>query len=93
LKQEGYAEYGATIKAIKADTTYDFHARAAKVFDESFLANMPLRRSYYEAQVLVEYLMEIEKKNFSELIRESINKDEVWRELGNWFQTGGDGSR
>ncbi len=84
-KQEGYAEYGATIQAIKADTTYDFHARVAKVLDTSFLADMPLRRSYYEAQVLVEYLMEIEKMSFIELIEERFTKEEALRNLKSWF--------
>jgi hypothetical protein len=80
-KQEGYAEYGATIKAIKADTTYDFHARAAKIFDTSFLANMPLRRSYYEAQVLVEYSLEIKRMDFSELIDARVTKAEALKNL------------
>jgi hypothetical protein len=71
-KQEGYAEYGANILPKRNDTSYRFKNRVELYKNSSFWEGNKYVFEYYESQILVEFLMDIKKITFGQLMANSF---------------------
>lgn len=71
-KQEGYAEYGANIFSKANDKTYNFTQRLELYRDNSFWGTNRAVFEYYEGEILMEFLLDIEKMTFCEVMDETF---------------------
>jgi hypothetical protein len=87
-KREGYPEYAANIAAIKADSLYSFRDRLEKLLNDLYWGTPEYNtaRSYYRAQLMVEYLFDHEGFGFGDLMREDVTEGDVWRRLMAWYE-------
>lgn len=69
-KDEGFAEYAATIYAVRNDHSAELKARIRRAMQPDFLQGYSTQRLYIHSQILVEYLMEEEQLTFDELMKE-----------------------
>jgi hypothetical protein len=83
-KQEGYPEYTANIFPKKNDSTYNFFQRIALLNAVNYWEGPKEIRDYYEAEVLVEYLMDVKKIKFNELVSDSVTYEMALSELDKW---------
>jgi hypothetical protein len=83
-KQEGYAEYAANIYPKKNDTTYHFAERVSLLENVAYWEGPKEIRDYYEAELLVEYLMDIKKLKFKTLMSDSITYEMTVSEFDQW---------
>ena len=89
-KVEGYAEYAATRHAIRSDSSDSFRARLSRLFEPGFLAAYPLRRHYYQSQLLVEFLSEVKGLNFAAIMGDGTNEAETLEALRAWYNSNSD---
>jgi hypothetical protein len=85
-KQEGYAEYAANISIKEKDTSYNFIDRLDIYLDDGFWGNNKAVKDYYEAELLVEHLIENEGMTFNELMNDSITFKYAIKKLTNRIQ-------
>ena len=71
-KQEGYAEYGANILPKRNDTNYRFKDRVELYKNSSFWDGNKFVFEYYEAEILVEFLIDVKKMTFEQLMTETF---------------------
>lgn len=89
-KVEGYAEYAATRYAIRNDSSDRFRVRVSRLFEPGFLAAYPLRRHYYQSQLLVEFLIEVKGLNFAAIMADGTNETETLKALHKWYNSDSD---
>jgi hypothetical protein len=80
-KQEGYAEYAANILEKEKDSLYSFKNRVDIYLDDEFWGNNKAVKDYYEAELLVENLIENKALSFDLLMRDSITYDYALNQL------------
>ena len=74
-KSEGWAEYQANLAAIRADPSYDLHARIDQLLDDDFwTGGAGAARWMWEAQMLVEFLGEVKGYRLADLAREDVTE-------------------
>jgi hypothetical protein len=83
-KQEGYAEYGANILLKRNDTTYSFKKRIELYNDASFWDGNKFVFDYYEAEILVEFLIDVKKMTFEQLMADTFTYDIALKELNEY---------
>ncbi len=80
-KQEGYAEYAANISVKEKDSLYNFNNRVDIYLDDGFWGDNKAVKDYYEAELLVENLIENKKQSFDLLMSDSITLDYARNQL------------
>lgn len=80
-KQEGYAEYAANILPKQNDTTYDLKKRVELYRDTEFWEGNKFVFEYYEAEILVEFLIDIKKITFDLLMSDNYTYELAIKEL------------
>lgn len=83
-KQEGYAEYGANILPKRNDTTYHFKNRVDLYKDSSFWDGNKFVFEYYEAEILVEFLIDVKKMTFEQLMTDTVTYQRALKELNEY---------
>lgn len=84
-KQEGYAEYAASLANIRKFNGGGFLMRVRKLRNPAYLTDAPIRRAYFRAQLLVEFFLAHRENNLSDLLNESTRDDAVEKELMQWY--------
>ena len=80
-KQEGYAEYAANISVKEKDSLYNFNNRVDIYLDDGFWGDNKAVKDYYEAELLVENLIENKKLSFDLLMSNSITLEYAKNQL------------
>lgn len=80
-KQEGYAEYAANILPKRNDTTYHFKDRVELYKDATFWEGNQFVFEYYEAEILVEFLIDVKKITFEQLMADTFTYEMALKEL------------
>ena len=80
-KQEGYAEYAANISVKEKDSLYNFNNRVDIYLDDGFWGDNKAVKDYYEAELLVENLIENKKLSFDLLMSNSITLEYAQNQL------------
>jgi hypothetical protein len=80
-KQEGYAEYAANISIKEKDSLYSFNNRVEIYLDDEFWGSNKVVKDYYEAELLVENLIENKKQSFDLLMSDSITLEYARNQL------------
>ena len=80
-KQEGYAEYTANISIKEKDSLYSFNNRVDIYLDDEFWGENKVVKDYYEAELLVENLIENKKQSFDLLMSDSITLEYARNQL------------
>ena len=80
-KQEGYAEYAANISVKEKDSLYNFNNRVDIYLDDGFWGDNKAVKDYYEAELLVENLIENKKLSFDLLMSNSITLEYARNQL------------
>jgi hypothetical protein len=80
-KQEGYAEYGANIYSKKNDANYNFKDRVELYNNTEFWEGNKFVFEYYEAEILVEFLMDIKKVTFNQLMSDNYTYEMALKKL------------
>jgi len=80
-KQEGYAEYAANISIKEKDSLYSFNNRVDIYLDDEFWGDNKAVKDYYEAELLVENLIENKKMSFDLLMSDSITLEYAQNQL------------
>jgi hypothetical protein len=83
-KQEGYAEYAANILPKSTDSTYSFKNRVALYMDSTFWEGNQFVFEYYEFEILVEFLMDIKKITFEQLMADTFTYEMALKELSDY---------
>ncbi|MBN8697788.1 MAG: hypothetical protein J0L87_14750 [Bacteroidetes bacterium] len=83
-KQEGYAEYASNILPKRTDSTYSFKDRVALYNDTSFWEGNQFVFEYYESEILVEFLIDIKKMTFEQLMADSYTYEKALKELSEY---------
>jgi len=92
-KSEGWAEYQANLAAIRADTSYDLHARIDQLLDDRLWGESArLARRLWEAQLLVEFLGEVKGFRLADLAREDVTEASARNAMMEWHRPGTVGS-
>lgn len=84
-KQEGYCEYASTIAHARNDSMYDFPWRVKKLLENRHPDIPAHSMFYYQSQMLIEYLSEIEGMRFTEIMDEGITEQETLDKLRRWY--------
>lgn len=83
-KQEGYAEYAANLLPKRNDTTYNFKNRVELYKDTSFWEGNQFVFEYYEAEILVEFLIDIKKMTFEQLMADTFTYEMALKKLNEY---------
>jgi len=89
-KQEGLPEYVANIAAVKADSTQSLSRRYEILQDDGVWSRTAAGKQYgwdrihYEAELLVEYLIEIRGLTMEEIASDGVTKADVLAEIAAW---------
>jgi len=84
-KREGYAEYGASIAAIRADGTASLADRIDLLLDDGkWWAAPEWVRESYRGALLVEYLTDIRGYRFAEIMSDRVTLDETQTAMLRW---------
>ncbi|MBU1101200.1 MAG: hypothetical protein KKA84_12435 [Bacteroidetes bacterium] len=81
----GYCEYGSTIASIRKDKTTSLLRRAKPLYDSGILDYETQSVTNYKSQLLVEYLGEIHKLTFEEIIYNPIDYNALSAEFDEWY--------
>lgn len=88
-KREGYAEYGAVASKIREDEGPGLRQRIPVLLnDGNWGGGRDPAREYYESELLVEYLIEIEGRTFEEIMSAEITRDDAHKKMMNWYEGG-----
>jgi len=86
-KSEGWAEYQANRSAIRADPDYDLAHRVDQLFDERYWRDRQgMARFFWESQLLVEYLGEIEGYGLRELAKAEVDEFSTRERMMHWYR-------
>jgi hypothetical protein len=84
-KREGYAEYGASIAAIRADGTHSLIDRIDLLTNDGLWWNSPdWVRESFRAALLVEYLADVRGYRLAEIMRDEVTLDETQAAMLRW---------
>ena len=83
-KQEGYAEYASNIFPKRIDTTYSFKNRVELYKDSIFWEGNKFVFEYYESEILVEFLIDIKKITFEQLMADTFTYEMALKELNEY---------
>ena len=83
-KQEGYAEYASNILPKHTDSTYSFKNRVTLYKDSIFWDGNQFVFEYYESEILVEFLIDIKKMTFEELMADAFTYEMALQELSGY---------
>lgn len=86
-KKEGYAEYLAAKLRSSDELSFNFRDRYAHFQRFSPDTISPVRLHYLESQLLLHYLMEIERMDFDSVMHTSLTEAEVFDQLKAWQAT------
>jgi hypothetical protein len=86
-KSEGWADYQASLAAIRSDPDYDLAQRIELLDDSTYWQDPGLRaRRFFKWQLLVEFLAEVRSFRFEDLNRPSVTESETWEEMRAWHR-------
>jgi hypothetical protein len=86
-KSEGWADYQASLAAIRSDPDYDLAQRIDLLDDATNWLDPRLRaRQFFRWQLLVEFLAEVRGFRFEDLNRPSVTESETWEEMRDWYR-------
>jgi hypothetical protein len=83
-KQEGYAEYASNILPKRTDSTYSFKNRVALYNDSAFWEGNQFVFEYYESEILVEFLIDIKKMTFEQIMSDTFTYEMALKELNEY---------
>jgi hypothetical protein len=89
-KQEGFPEYIANIAVIRDDTLATLSQRTGVLnSDRAWKAisgwnKRPWDRIHYEAELLVEFLLDVQGYTFDEIVADSVTRDETLAAMMAW---------
>lgn len=89
-KQEGFPEYIANIAVIREDSLATLSQRVGVLnSDRAWRAfnsrnNRPWDRIHYEAELLVEFLLNVQRYTIDEIVEDSITRDETLAAMTAW---------
>lgn len=86
-KQEGYAEYGASEHILATDSTLSLLQQTDRFFAIDQRAISSIRLHYLKSKLLVQYLIEVEGKNFDAIMKDSVEEESVFEKLERWYNT------
>jgi hypothetical protein len=85
-KREGYAEYGAIIAAVREDPGAGLKDRVSILLDDgSWPQGHGGARMYYRAELMVEYLVEVEGYGFEDIMHEGVTFEGAYSGLMGWY--------
>lgn len=85
-KREGYAEYGAIITVVREDPEAGLEYRVSVLFDDSaWPTGSGPARVYYRAELLVEYLIEVEGYGFEDIMDDGMTFERAYSGLTRWY--------
>jgi hypothetical protein len=85
-KREGYAEYGSTIAAVRADGTLSLGERIEILQDDrNWHPGVDFFREYYRGALLVEFLSEIRGYRFAEIMRHDVTLASTDAAMLRWY--------
>jgi hypothetical protein len=88
-KREGYAEYGAVAGKIREDEGPGLRERIPVLLDDYYWGSgRDPARVYYESELLVEYLIDIEGRTFEQIMSDEITHGAVYKGMMNWYEEG-----
>lgn len=88
-KREGYAEYGAVISAIGDDAEAGLGRRIAFFMeDRDWRQGHDFAREYYRAELMVEYLIDVEGYAFEDIMADEISFDIAYTRMMAWYEKG-----
>jgi hypothetical protein len=86
-KSEGWAEYQANLAAIRADPAYDLRERIEYLLDDRNWSDpRGVARSFWESQVLVEFLGEVRGLGLVELVADDVTKSWATERMKAWHR-------
>lgn len=91
-KQEGYPEYIAYQEEINSPA-YSFTetVRVLKDYEKKRATWVELKPGhfdpmiYFKGRVMIEYLMNIKRMNYDQILRDEIQEENVYKELDDWY--------
>lgn len=84
-KQEGFPEYVANIGLIREDSTASLPNRIEILLDdEQWLGPRSWDRIHYEAGLLVEFLLDVQGRDFREILADSVTRDRTRLAMMEW---------
>ena len=87
-KREGYAEYGAVTGAIREEGGPGLRERIGVLLDDSYWGGRKdPARVYYEGELLVEYLIEVEGRTFSQVMSRDVTFDTTYGDMMDWYES------
>jgi len=85
-KSEGWAEYQANVAAIRADPDYDLADRIGVLLDDDYWdGRHGFARRMWEAQLLVEFLGEVEGYRLVDIIEDEVTESATRRRMMAWY--------
>jgi hypothetical protein len=85
--REGWAEYQANIAALRADPDYDLGKRIDQLLQNDYWSRThSMARDFWEWQLLVEFLGEVEGYTLADLIREEVTESSAREQMMAWHQ-------
>jgi hypothetical protein len=85
-KKEGYCEYAASHSKRSLDSEYSLLKAASQYFDGYYDDVTDGRRFYIRAALLVEYLLDVKKVSFDDLMESELDQDLILKEIKNWVK-------
>jgi len=91
-KQEGLPEYIANIGDIRADPSLSLASRIEILQDDALWSRAPAGRRpgwdrvHYEAELLVEFLLDVEGQSLEQLISDRVTKDDTYSAMISWLK-------
>lgn len=89
-KSEGYPEYGANIAAMNADSLTSLKKRIKVLHDDSQwpLGEYTSAGVNFRAELMVEYLSEIENYRFADIVHDSLSESTDYDAMMSWQHHG-----
>ncbi len=83
-KSEGYAEYGASIAIIRADSS----RLADRIHDYALTIGWDDRAQwYYKNGLIVEYLSEYKNYSFDDIMSDSLTRETAEKQMMDWYKS------
>ena len=83
-KEEGYAEYAASLYLRQIDPGYSLPDRIRQYLDGYYREVGPTRLKYIRAGLAVEYLLDVRRLGFETVMDRSFDFDDLLQEMEDW---------